>query len=530
GNKLTIAPNTQATLLLDQSYLNTAYPELTVSGGRGAQISLTYAEALLDSRGIKANRDSVTGMHIFGYADHFRPDGGDNRQFSSLWFRTFRYLELKAETAGQPLVIEALTSRAVGYPFERRAVFNSDDPTMTKIWDVGWRTARLCAGETYFDCPYYEQLNYAGDTRIQALISLYASGDDRLMRKAITQFDDSRIPDGLTQSRYPSNVTQIIPPYSLFWIAMVHDYWMHRDDPEFVRSFLPGIQGVLGWFERHLTKNGLLGHLPWWNFVDWANEYDSGVCPGADEGETSVISLQYVYALQYAEELFRSFGRIAEADHYRELAAGISQAVKARCWNEQRGLYAETPEQKQFSQHANIMAILTGLVPRLEQPGMLEKILSEPDLIQCTFYYRFYLTRALKKAGLADRYLETLAPWEKMLEIGLTTFAENPEPTRSDCHAWSASPVYDFLATVCGIEPAEPGFKKVRIEPHPGGLKQVRGSLPHPLGPVELALTQAGGGGYSAEITLPAGLSGELVWRGKSTELHPGKQQILLAD
>jgi hypothetical protein len=88
------------------------------------------------------------------------------------------------------------------------------------------------------DCPYYEQMQYIGDTRIQALISLYVSGDDRLMRNAIEQFDDSRIPEGLTFSRYPSNIIQLYPGFSLFWVAMVHDYHRHRPDSTFTQRFL----------------------------------------------------------------------------------------------------------------------------------------------------------------------------------------------------------------------------------------------------------------------------------------------------
>ena len=52
-----------------------------------------------------------------------------------------------------------------------------------------------------------------GDTRIQALVTLYLSGDDRLVRNAIQQFEESRIPDGLTQSRYPTDLPQLIPPF-----------------------------------------------------------------------------------------------------------------------------------------------------------------------------------------------------------------------------------------------------------------------------------------------------------------------------
>ena len=95
----------------------------------------------------------------------------------------------------------------------------------------------------------------------------------------------------------------------------------------------------------------------------------------------------------------------------------------------------------------------------------MQNILEDPSLIQCTLYFRFYLFRALAKTGMADHYLKLLTPWEEMLQKGLTTFEEGDYDERSDCHAWSASPNYDFLATVCGITPAGPGFRMVRIAP-----------------------------------------------------------------
>ncbi len=119
-------------------------------------------------------------------------------------------------------------------------VFNSDRPDLKKIWNAGWRTARLCANETYFDCPYYEQTSICRRYKIQALISLYVSGDDRLVRNAISDLNESQFYEGLTRSRYPSANPQIIPPFSLFWIDMVNDYWTLRNDPEFIKSFLPG--------------------------------------------------------------------------------------------------------------------------------------------------------------------------------------------------------------------------------------------------------------------------------------------------
>jgi hypothetical protein len=438
---------------------------------------------------------------------------------------------MEIQTKDEPLTINDFYGRFTAYPFKENAAFSSSDASLKNIWDVGWRTARLCANETYFDCPYYEQLQYVGDTRIQALISLYVSGDDRLMRNTITAFDDSRVAEGLTQSRYPCSSMQIIPPYSLFWVAMVHDYWMHRDDPQFVKSYLPGIDSVLNWHEKYIGANGTLGATPWWNFVDWAWPWDKnkgigGVPAGAEQGQSSILTLQYVYALNYAAQLNDNLGRKYFADHYRRLADSLKKSTYKLCWDNKRGLLADTPDKKIFSQHANVLAVLVDLVPVKEQKKLMEKVNSEKGLTQCTFYYRFYLVRAIDKVGFGDRYIEMLQPWRDMLKMGLTTFAEGPEPTRSDCHAWSASPNYDLLATVCGIEPAEPGFKSVRIEPHLGPLTWVEGKMPHPLGEIKVRFERIGKTGVKGSITLPEGLKGKFLWNGKSIPLKPGSQMI----
>jgi hypothetical protein len=131
----------------------------------------------------------------------------------------------------------------------------------------------------------------------------------------------------------------------------------------------------------------------------------------------------------------------------------------------------------------------------------------------------------MKTAGLGDEYLAQLGPWRTMLALALTTFAEKADPTRSDCHAWSASPVYELLATVCGIEPASAGFATVRIEPHLGPLQHAEGKVPHPKGEIEVAYVREGSA-LNARISLPAGVTGEFVWNGKSTTLASGKQTL----
>ncbi|MFZ0962205.1 MAG: alpha-L-rhamnosidase N-terminal domain-containing protein [Terriglobia bacterium] len=522
---LTVPANSNATLLFDQAHLTTAYPELVVSGGRGAQVTLTYAEALFKNHR-KGNRNETEGREIFGSHDEFLPDGGAHRTFRSLWWRTYRYLQLDVTTQSEPLVIEDLRGAFTAYPFAMRARFESDDPELAKMWEVGWRTARLCAHETYMDCPYYEQLQYGGDTRIQALVSLYMTGDDRLVKNAIESLDESRTPEGLTQSRYPSWLPQYIPPFSLFWIGMMHDLWWYRGDADFLRGYLPGARNVLVWFENRLTPSGLLGRMEWWNFVDWSKEFKDGVPPEEENGQSSILSLQFVAALRAAADLEAAFGSAQQAAHDRALADRIVTSVYKTCWDPARHLIADTPAHNQFSQHANILAILEDAVPRADQAELMKTVLSDASLTQATYYFRFYLFRAMKKAGLGDRYLDELGPWRKMLALGLTTWAETPEPTRSDCHAWSAHPNFDLLATVAGIEPAAAEFREVEIRPHLGALHELKATLPHPQGEIQVEYERHGQS-LTADVVLPQKLTGWFYWNGKRVALHGGHQHLV---
>jgi alpha-L-rhamnosidase len=514
-------------LLYDQTFNTVAYPTIVVSGGKDAIIKITYAESLFDSNGVKGNRSVIEGKTIKGNYDVFIPDGSKHRTFRPLWMRTYRYVQVDITLKEDSIEIEDFYGMSTGYPFQVKAKFESNDSSLQKIWEVGWRTAQLCAGETYFDCPYYEQLQYEGDTRIQSLISLYVTGDDRLMRKAILDFYHSRVPEGLTQGRYPSSRLQVIPPFSLYWISMVYDYWMHRKDDAFVDQFMVPITGVLDWYEKHLdTKKNILGPMKWWGFVDWNLAFDGGTPDGALDGNSSIITLQYIATLQQAATLFKKFGKTDWGNHYANLANKLSSATYANCFNNKKNLMANTPLKNSYSQHASIMGVLTGAIPKSKQKIVMENVLKDTSLSQATFYYRFYLNLALKKAGMANSYYKELKPWREMIANGLTTFAEQPDPTRSDCHAWSASPNYDFFATICGITPAAPGFSSIKIEPALGELNHVKASMPHPNGNIEVEINKQKNYGVEAVINLPKNTTGTFIWGGQQIQLHGGIQKI----
>jgi hypothetical protein len=519
--ELGIPSNSTITILLDNKNLNVGYPELKVSGGKGGTVKVTYAEALYDQDNRKGNRNEISGKKIKGYYDIFLPDGSNDRLIRPLWLRTYRYVQLDIQTGADPLTIHDFYGIFIGYPFELNATFESNGNGLKEIWDVAWHTARCCAGETYMDCPYWEQLQYIGDTRIQSLISLYVSGDDRLMRNALELADQSRIPEGLTLGRGPSAIPQITPPFSLYWIDMVHDYFMHRHDDEFIKKFLPGIEAVLGWFDRRMDDSGMLGGLDWFSFTDWTTGFLCGSPAGADLGFSALISLNYAYALERTAELFDYFENPEKAIQYRNQGTSIKKAVYDRCYNSEKGLLADVPTQDVYSQHTNIFGVLTDAIPKSDQQAILEKVLSDTSLIQTTIYYKFYLFQALQHAGMADLYIDQLGPWHEMIAKGLSTFEEGDYDERSDCHAWGSSPMYDFLATVCGIRPSTPGFREVIIQPALGELTEIQASMAHPGGKI-IVDYQKREQTLNATIILPQGVTGLFIWQGRERNLKPG--------
>jgi hypothetical protein len=245
---------------------------------------------------------------------------------------------LKIETKDEPLILDDIYGTFTGYPFQMKAKLQTGNDVLQPVLDIGWRTARLCAMETYMDCPYYEQLQYIGDTRIQALVSLFNGGDDRLMRNAIEQLDNSRMAEGITLSRFPSYSPQQIPPFSLWWIGMLHDYWMYRPDTEFVKNKLPGVRQVLQFFSGYQDKDGSLINTPYWNFTDWANgkNWDRGVAPVGRNGNSAVLDLQLLWAYQLASEMESRLGLKEYTALYKKNAESLQETIRYKYLDEQK--------------------------------------------------------------------------------------------------------------------------------------------------------------------------------------------------
>jgi alpha-L-rhamnosidase len=531
---ITIPAQASVKLLLRWDAMLSGYVELPVRQGRDAQVVLTYAEALYDSPRKKVDRDLVGERVIAGLRDTFVSDGQPH-DFAPLWWRTWRYLEIEVQTRAEPLVLEPLRVHETGYPFTQVGRFDSDDEELDRIFDVGWRTLRVDAHETFMDSSYWEQLQYGGDTRLQMLISYAVSGDARLARQAIDAFAESNVEGGIMEGAYPSRGHNVITTFSLAWIAMLHDWWRQQPEVSPVRQHLPRAREVLEWFAKLKQPSGLLGANPHWNFIDWAGQRwdDRTVFPSyGKHGGSCLMTVLWLGALRQAADLETAVGTAAASREYAAQANLAKAAIRQHCWSADRGLFADNPDRNVYSQHMNALAVLYDVATPEEARDVLERIVTPgrgidaPEgMFTTTYYFAWYLVRAFEHAGRADRYHGLLRTWRELLKLNYTTWPEARGDTRSDTHAWSAHPTADLLGIVAGIQPGSPGYARVRIAPTLGKLQRVDATAATPRGPVSVSY-RVRRGALHADIRMPRGLGGDFHWQGKTWPLRGQRTRI----
>ncbi|MBQ5960294.1 MAG: hypothetical protein IJL53_06480 [Firmicutes bacterium] len=490
---------------LDAGILRTAYFRLSAAG-KGGKIKVIFAERYFPAdektpSGPMLRDDAAHGV-LRGHSDEYLL-APEKQIYESFWFRTFRFVRIEMQAGTEPLTMEMPDFLETAYPLNVRAKLNSSDPVFSELWQTSIHTLECCMHETYEDCPYYEQLQYDLDTRNQILFTYAVSGDTRLALNAIKDFHASQYPYGLVQSRYPCVREQVIPDFSLDWILMVEDYVLQTGDIGLIRDCSPAMDAILHYYERHITSNGLVEGLGYWQFADWVAEWEHGI-PNADgHGPSALHSLRYALTLQSAARMMRLAGRSGLGDEYDDRAEAVCCAVKAICYDADRDMLREGPDFREFTQHTQAMMVLAGGFNEEEGRNALLHALQDQNVLACTYPWQYTLLRALDKLGMYDLSEPVWEQYRDILRCHLTTLAESPGDTRSDCHAWSALPLYEFPRMLLGVQPDAPGWKKIRIEPHAIWVDSLSGTVPTPVGDLSVSWTRAKDGLLHLNVQAP---------------------------
>ncbi len=501
GGKLVIPANTRFQAAVDLGVYKCAYPILKMKGAKGARVSWTWVESAIDAKTKrKANRNEIIGKYLRGYGDDFISDGAIG-EFSTPWFRCGRWCRIDVETLDEPLEISEMYLISSRYPLEMESAFSATpDAAFGEIREICARAMQMCAHETLFDCPYYEQLMYAGDTRVQLLVLAAMSNDERLIKRAIECYDLASRDDGTVPMSWPQRGIQESFTYTLAYLLMYGDYVMNGTDRQWLKARLSGFRKTMSGVEYYENKEGLLEDVPGWPFMDWPVGWHGGMAPGSfvGDGVNAEINLFWLLALESAVKVEKALGNDDIAEHWAKKATKLKSKIFEKFWCVKRELLSDTPQMKHFSEHAQALGIISGVLEGKNAELALKHLLEDKDLARCTVYFSYYLFEAFFKMDRGDLFLKRLDLWRDYLKLGVTTLLERPEnekiQARSDCHAWGAHPIWFMQTGLAGIKSDGEFFSRVLIKPSPGSLKRIKASHPHPKGMITVDLEFLGDG------------------------------------
>lgn len=482
---LTVPAGKSGVWELDAGRFVNAYPRFTFTCGEGAVVKVTYAEGYgnpgPDGYPLKGVRDQREGQGVYGFQDTYVAKAG-KQTYMPFLFRSFRVVKIEVTASeNQPFVLEAPDYITTGYPLEVTARFEAEDQDYNDIWEISERTLRRCMYETYMDCPYFEHMQYLMDTFLEMRYTLSISHDARLVEKGILDFAGSQFENGFMPCNAPSKFRQMIPGFPFYFPLMLDTYRLYVGDQKFLKGQLGTLEKLLSFYASYVGEDDLLGDMGFWQFFDWVKEWDRG-CP-AKAGEIHVLyNMLYVYALRASASVNRFCGRGDVAQEYEALAERISVALRKVAYDEETGLFSDVPGKKPVSQHAQIFAVISGVMPENEQRSLMERMIAKREtLAKPSYCFSYFLCRALEQTGLYEHVHTTFGLWDVFIglrDLHLTTWPEDFVTMRSDCHGWSSVALYEFAACYLGVQPIEPGYGKVRIQPLPCPLQSFQGVVP----------------------------------------------------
>lgn len=515
-----IKPNQTVEVELDVGYLTSAYVNLCLMGGMDAEITLLYAESYQekDNDGAfhKAVRDNSQNGLLMGYTDTYIAGNG-LQHYEPYYFRTFRFLKLTVQTKESPLQLNGITLRETGYPLEIEGSFCSNRPEDQRCYEISIRTLQRCMHDTFEDCPYWEQLQYLQDTMLEAAFVYTLSHDIRLIRKAIHDFYSSIQPNGLTASSYPNNKLQIIPGFSLIWVMMLEQYYCYTGDPLILEKYLPGVEQILRYFtERISPDSDLAVNIGYWEFVDWVDDWmdNKGACiPRECDGIPCnyIYNMMLAYAHRVTAQFYTELALPDMAKRHQNIYSRLREALRAQAYDSSRQLYRHCSVQGQFSKHAQIWAVLSGVAEEQQSVSVMKACLQDPSLSEPSYCYAYYYFRALEQAGLYEQSDPIWEKWRKLLPLGVTTWPEDDVTQRSECHAWSSVLLYEYAACILGVRPLAPGYRKLQIAPHSLGRTCASGVVCIPQGHVSVSWEKKSNG-FVVDIHLPGAIPTEVVF------------------
>lgn len=414
----------------------------------------------------------------------------------------YRFVRLDLLTDDMLVNLKEVTAilRYRDIPYE--GSFNCSDQRLNDIWMTGAYTVHLNMQEYIWDGIKRDRLIWLGDMHPETSTISYVFGEDESVYSSLD----------LAVKQYPlPNYFNGMSAYSMWYLIMQYDWYMHFGNIDFLRKHGDYIKGLVDLIDTKVDAEGN-DELGGGRFLDWPSSPNE---KGVHSGYRALI----VWAMNDAAKLCRILGDEPQAKKAEAIVARLNKKIMPS---------------NNLKQAEGLMAIAG-----LKSAEDAAKAILEGGPKGFSTFYGYYMLQALAMDGKYTEALDIISKfWGGMLDLGATTFWEDfnldwvdnvgridefvpagkkdihgdfgaycyPGFRHSFCHGWASGPTAWMSQHVLGIEPLEPGCRKVSVKPHLGNLEWAEGTCPTPMGNIYVKHVRQADGSVKSTIKAPKGV------------------------
>ena len=472
----------------------------TLSGSnKAARVRLCLGESVSEAlSSVDAPGSTATNDHSARDVEIPLPWLG-SMEYGNSGFR-FARLDL-VDGDGEEVCLLAVRAVSRMRNLEYLGTFRCSDERLTQIWQTGAYTVHLCMQDYLWDGIKRDRLVWMGDMHPEVMTANTVFGNQEVIRKSL---------DYVRDKTSPVDWMNGICSYSLWWIIIQHhlyqwygDMGYLKEQREYLKALLHTVMGQMDG-SREAYAEG--------RFIDW---------PSNDQPAVIHAGLQALSV------------RALEAG--ADLASWLGEKIlKEECQAVANWLRTYVPDMVENSQAAALLSV-SGMVDAADASAIILRNGAQ----KFTSFMGYYLLEALARSGHYSEAMDLISEyWGRMLDLGATTFWEDfnyldasnaarideivPEGKfdihadggawcyvglrHSFCHGWASGPTAWLSEHVLGVQPVEPGFRRVRIEPHLGNLEWAEGTVSTPQGIITVRHEKRPDGSIKTTTRLPRGV------------------------
>jgi alpha-L-rhamnosidase len=495
---------------------------IRAEGSSGTQITLRHAEILEDG-------ELFTKSLRFAEAtDRYTMKGGGAEEWEpEFTFHGFRYAEIDGWPGEiKPRDVEAVACHS---DMQRTGWFKCSNEDVNRLHEnIVW-SLRGNFLDIPTDCPQRsERLGWTGDIQVFAPTSCLLYDVSGVLKSWLADLAADQFPDGGVPAVIPDVVSEDMPVTSsgAGWadaaVLVPWTLYRHYGDAGVLEAQYASMRA---WVEyvRRAAGEGLIwdNHFQYGDWLDPAAPPDKPYQARADRH--LVATAYFAHSTDVLSQVAAVLGREDDAREFAGLAARIKEAF--------RGRYAADGLRSSIAQTEIILALEFGLLTSDQEPPavarLVELVEQEGHRLGTGFLGTPGICQVLSDHGREDvayaLLLQRECPsWLYPITRGATTIWErwdaiqpdgsvNPGEMLSFNHyAYGAVGAW-LYGTVAGLQLIEPGWRRFRVAPRPGGgLEWAEARLECPHGPIDVRWAQRREG-LEVEVGVPPGATADVL-------------------